>query len=82
MSFNHPLARNAHIWHTGGKKGKVKPMLVIITPLALDKDHKSYKADKVAKLSEAADQWIEDNKEAAVDFIMINRPKKWVSHQE
>lgn len=77
MSFSHPLARDAHIWSTGGKKSKSKPMLVIITTLALDKDHKNYKADKVAKLREAASQWIDENEDSAVDYIVMNRPKKW-----
>ena len=77
MSFSHPLARNAHVWSTGGKKGKTKRLLVVITTLQLDPDHDKYKPEQVGKLSEAAGQWVEEHAAEATDFLLMNRPKTW-----
>ena len=78
MSFNHPLARDAQVWSTGGKKGKVKRLLVIITALELDEDHPKHKKDKVTELSKAASEWIDENPQESEDFILMSRPKKWI----
>ena len=77
MSFSHPLARDAQVWSTGGKKGKAKRLLVIITTLQLNQEQKNFKADKVETLCSAAREWIDGNPEQAVDFLLMNRPKTW-----
>ena len=77
MIFEHPLARDAKVWLTAGKKGKPQGILVIITTLELNKDHKKFKADKIRVLSDAAAVWIAENSSDAVDFILMNRPKDW-----
>ena len=77
MTFKHPLARDAKVWSTGGLKGKAKRQLVIITTLALDKDHKKFDQAKIDQLSDAAKEWVESNPAEAVDFLLMNRPKEW-----
>ena len=77
MPFSHPLARDAKVWRTAGIKGKIRPLLVIVTTLELDRDHKKFNADKVEQLSVAARDWIENNPAEASDFLLMNRPKTW-----
>lgn len=75
--FSHPLARDAKIWDTGGFNGSPGRMLVIITTLELEKSHKSFKADKVARLTGAAREWLQEHALEATDFVLINRPRDW-----
>ena len=75
--FKHPLARDAKVWTTGGNAGSTSRLLVIITTLELDSGHKSFKADKVGRLSDAARDWIKANAVAASDFVLISRPRDW-----
>lgn len=75
-TFEHPLARDAKVWETGGMNDAAR-LLVIITTLHLDKTHKSFKPEKVAKLSEAARTWVREHALEASDFVLVNRPKDW-----
>ncbi len=77
MTFEHPLARTAHVGSTAGLKGKVRRILVIITGLQLDKQHEKYKEKSIKRLSEAAQSWVDDHPGEATDFMLMNRPKKW-----
>ncbi len=77
MTFHHPDARDAKIWQTGGIKGKAKRLLVIITELELDKDHKKFDAEKNKVLSDAAKAWLEAHSGEATDYLMMSRPKMW-----
>ena len=77
MTFKHPLARHAMVWPTAGVKGKPRRVLVIITTLELDAEHKKYKGDKVEVLSTAAKEWLDANPSEAVDFLLMNRAKEW-----
>ena len=77
VEFKHPLARDAKVWTTGGNEGNPVRILVIITTLELDSGHKSYKADKVGRLSEAAREWIKNHALEASDFVLISRPRDW-----
>ena len=77
MTFAHPLARTSHIVSTAGMKGKARQILVIVTKLQLDKDHKKYKEDLVKRLSEAAESWIGEHPDDVSDYMLMNRPKKW-----
>ena len=79
MTFTHPLARASHVGSTAGVKGKVRHILVIITGLQLDKEHKKYKEEPIKRLSDAARSWLENNPGEAMDFMLMNRPKKWES---
>jgi hypothetical protein len=76
-TFKHPLARDAHIWATGGASQPSSRILVVITTLQLDKDHKGYKGDKVDRLSDAAKQWVQEHAGEANDFMLISRPRDW-----
>lgn len=82
MVFTHPLARTAHVGTTAGLKGKVRRILVIITGLQLDKEHKKYKQDSVKRLSDAAQSWLEKHPGEAGDFMLMNRPKKWMGDKD
>ncbi len=78
MTFTHPLARTSHVGSTAGIKGKVRRILVIITGLQLDQEHKNYKEESIKQLSDAARSWLEDHPSEASDFMLMNRPKKWL----
>ncbi len=82
MTFEHPLARTSHIGLTAGVKGTVMRILVVITILQLDKGHKKYKEELVQRLSDAARSWLEDHPGEAIDFMLMNRPKKWAGDKE
>ena len=82
MTFTHPLARTAHVGSTAGLQGEVRCILVIITGLHLDKEHKKYKEEAVQRLSDAARSWLQDNPGEAVDFMLMNRPKRWAGDKD
>ncbi len=82
MTFTHALARTAHVGSTAGIKGKVRHILVIITGLQLDKDHEKYNENQVKRLSDAARAWLEDHPGEAGDFMLLNRPKKWLGDKD
>ena len=77
MTFHHPDARDAKVWQTGGVKGKAKRLLVVITELELDKDHKKFDAKKIEGLCEAAKEWIGAHTTDATDYLLMTRPKMW-----
>lgn len=79
MTFTHPLARTSRVGSTAGLKGKVRRVLVIITGLQLDKDHKKYDEQQVNSLSEAAKGWLDEHPQEATDFMLMNRPKTWLA---
>lgn len=82
MTFAHPLARTTHIVSTGGIGGKIKRILVIITKLQLDRDHPKFKEDMVKRLSASAEGWIKEHFDEVDDYILMNRPKKWVGDKD
>lgn len=75
--FKHPLARDAKVWSTGGSADVPMRLLVIITTLELESGHKSYKSDKVGRLTDAAREWIKNHALEASDFVLISRPRDW-----
>ena len=77
MTFHHPDARGSKVWLTGGIKGKAKRLLVVITGLELDKNHKKYHSKKVQVLADAAKAWIEAHQKEATDYLLMTRPKMW-----
>jgi hypothetical protein len=77
VAFTHPLARDAKVWETSGFNGTPSRLLVVITTLVLDKTSKSYKADKVGRLNDAAREWVQQHALEASDFVLINRPRDW-----
>ena len=76
LPFTHTLARHAKVWTAQNDTGTAKDVLVIVTTLELEPSHKHHKADKVAKLSDAARKWIADTHEAE-DFVLVNRHRDW-----
>ena len=77
MTFHHPDARDAKVWLTGGVKGKAKRLLVVVTGLELDVEHKKHDARKIKDLKEAAQAWVEDHPAEATDYLLMTRPKMW-----
>jgi hypothetical protein len=82
MSFTHPLARTAHVGSTAGLKGEVRRILVIITGLQLDKEHKKYNEVHIKRLSDAAQSWLDEHPGEAEDIMLMNRPKKWAGDKD
>jgi len=82
MTVTHPLARDAKVWSTAGTKGKARRLLVIVTRLVLDKEDERYKPKHVERLSVAAKEWVEADETGINDFMLINRPKKWVGDKD
>ena len=82
MPFTHPLARTSCVASTAGMKGKIRSILVVITGLELDKHSSKYKELHIARLSDAARSWLEDHPGEADDFMLINRPKKWLGDKD
>ena len=81
-AFTHPLARDAKVWVSGGHSGSPQNVLVIVTRLELSQDHPRFKAKLVERLSAAAGAWITDNPAEAGDFLLMNRPKRWVGDKD
>lgn len=75
-SFTHPLARHAKVWTACNDVGTSKDVLVIVTTLVLEADDERFKADKMAKLSDAARAWIAQTDDAD-DFVLVNRHRDW-----
>ena len=76
-TFTHPPVRDAKVWPTGGLQGPSRPVLVVITGIALSSDHPCFKQKSFDRLTDAVKGWIADHPEVACDFILINRPKTW-----
>lgn len=76
MTFAHPLARAAKIWTARGADGSEQRVLVIVTTIPLDADHKGYKKSLVEKLSRAARDHVAATKDAS-SFVLINRLRDW-----
>ncbi len=82
MTFTHPLARTAHVGSTAGVQGQASRILVIITGLQLDKGHKKFNEAQTKRLSDAAQSWLEAHPGEADDFMLMNRPKKWLGDRD
>lgn len=80
--FTHPLARDAKVWVSGGHSGPAQNVLVIITRLELSRDHPRFKAKLVERLSAAAAAWIEEHAAEAAEFLLMNRPKRWIGDKD
>ena len=78
MAFAHPLARAAKIWTARGADDSEQRVLVIVTTIPLDTDHKGYKKSLVEKLTRAAHEYLAGSKEAE-SFVLINRLRDWGS---
>ena len=76
MTFAHPLARAAKIWTAKGADDSEQRVLVIVTTIPLDADHKGYKKSLVEKLTRAAREYLAGSKEAD-SFVLINRLRDW-----
>jgi hypothetical protein len=81
MAFAHPLARAAKIWTARGKGDSEQRILVVVTTVPLESEHKGYKKGLVDKLSRAAQSYLDDSKEA-VSYVLINRLRDWAPHKD
>lgn len=75
--FSHPLARDAKIWQSGGLSGPPRPLLVVVTSIALSSNQPRFKQKSFNRLTSAIEEWIGANPNTASDYILINRPKTW-----
>jgi hypothetical protein len=77
MKFSHPLARGAKVWSAKPVKGRAERILVIVTTMALDPKSKRYKKPLVARLSDAALDYLAAHPKEANGFMLINRLRDW-----
>ncbi len=75
--FTHPLARDAKIWSSGGLSRPPRPVLVVITGIALSPEQSRFKQKAFDRLTSAVQDWIGAHPDAASDYVLINRPKTW-----
>ncbi len=78
MPFVHPLARASKVWTAKGADDSEHKVLVIVTTIPLDAEHKGYKKSLVEKLARSARDYLAESKEAG-SFVMINRLRDWAS---
>jgi hypothetical protein len=76
MLFTHPLARAANVWTADLGDGITKRILVIVTNAELDKDSRKYKPDNIARLSDAAREFLNETN-SADGFLLANRMRDW-----
>ena len=65
------------MWPGTAMDGSKRDVLVIITTLELNGESKSFKKDKVERLTAAAHEWISTHSIPLDSFVLINRPKDW-----
>ena len=75
--FDHPLARDAKIWQSGGLSGPPRPILIVITSIALSPDQSRFKQKSFDRLTSAIEDWIVAHPDTVSDYVLINRPKTW-----
>ena len=80
MAFAHPLARAAKVWTARGADDSEQRILVIVTTVPLDADHKGFKKSLVEKLARAARDHLAESKEAG-SYVLINRLRDWGAHK-
>lgn len=72
MKFSHPLARGAK-W---GRVEKVDngdaPVLVVLTTLQLDPEHKKHKPEKIARLRQAARDFLKSHAPDVGQIMLMN----------
>ena len=74
--FKHPLARSATTAKLRQRDGAEHELLVIVTTLELDAQHKGFKAAQVDRLHKAAEAFLGEFEDIAGHTI-INRAKEW-----
>jgi hypothetical protein len=76
MKFSHPLARMAKLWSARSLDGTERPILVIVTTIELNAQHKKFKANLVAALGKAAQEYLRQS-QVATEYVLTNRTKDW-----
>jgi hypothetical protein len=76
MAFAHPLARAAKVWTARGADDSEQRILVIVTTVPLEANHKGYKKSLVEKLARAAHDYLAESREAG-SYVLINRLRDW-----
>jgi hypothetical protein len=74
MKFSHPLARGAKFGRVEVLDDGADDVLVVVTTLQLDPDHKKHKPDKVQRLRDAARDFLKA-KAPSVNRILLLNPE-------
>ena len=74
--FKHPLARAATVARLRGRDGTEQDCLIIVTTLEIIPEAKGYSAKNVARLNEAAKEFLDEN-EGIATYTVVKRPKEW-----
>ena len=75
MKFSHPLARSAKVWPAHLTTGSDHNVLVVVTTLELDAEHKKFKSEQVERLSDAARAFLAENPGKADGFVLVRKSK-------
>lgn len=76
MDFSHPLARGAKVWTARLRTGEARKILIIVTNAELNAQKKKYNPDNVARLTDAAEAFLEENPD--IDgYVLANRLRDW-----
>src|SRR5512139_3687840 len=76
MDFSHPLARGAKVWTAQLADGGTRRILVIVTNAVLDPAKKKFNPEHIARLTTAAQEFLQDSGEAD-GFLFANRMRDW-----
>ncbi len=77
-SFKHPLARATCLRTAVAPDGSERPLLVIVTTIALDEAKDGYKKSLVERLSRAAKEHLSRFPNVS-EFVLINRLRDWAA---
>ncbi|MEK4035489.1 hypothetical protein WOA01_22020 [Methylocystis sp. IM2] len=81
MEFTHPLARGAKVWTAQLGNGETRRILVIVTNAALDPENKRHNSETIERLTAAAQDYLEDTREAD-GFLLANRLRDWENSRD
>jgi hypothetical protein len=74
--FEHPLARRAKVWVARDRDGGERNLLVVVTTLALDAEHKGYNAKHLDRLNGAIVEFLAHAPDLS-GYVIVNRLKDW-----
>ncbi len=72
MKFSHPLARGAKWARVEKLDDGDAPVLVVMTTLQLDPGHKKHKPEKIARLRQAAKEFLQAHAPSVGQIMLLN----------
>jgi hypothetical protein len=72
MKFSHPLARGAKFGRVETLDNGADDVLVVVTTLNLDPNHKKHKPDKIQRLRDAAREFLKEKAPGVNKMLLLN----------